>query len=859
MSKGGSKLFVSIIAFLLGFIFAILAEVGAIFGVYFYVTSQDIDSILAAVGLPNRDENGNNRYINTDPENGGAKTLKDLIASLQGMFYENGELSILNKSFNDIEELIPATNMLLSLVYSTLGDYVDLNREKFESAKFTEIAQVLSDSVMNVHIGTLLEKMNSDMAENENILVKSLLLGAETEYATVIYDGSAETRTVSSETAELKFPVLYDIYRDDGMGWSREQDSSNGKNGFHANLKEGDRDEEYYIDVSTVTEKADGEELTNRTGKLCYVPCKVTEYGIQPAGYKMSEYEYDKNGEKYVFQYVDYEAGTDFIAVKANSEGRYVLDYSRIWDSLNPSYAGGSDTSTRFLGYSYFDEYGRDYFYIEDKEGQDRPDLKTISGKNYFRDSANKAVQLDPLTLYDLIYNTYDPLYSVAVTEVVGKNAEVAHDLFGKTTLGDLLDGNVKFENLVNGMELSSLVNNVKPDNKLMAYIVFKLSDVKEVRTADGEVIGYTAIYNKFEKDCEEVNVILDENGNINTVKSKRTGAILAGVKVDEVAAIADKMTVNLLTDISANDSIMSYIGYGIYGIKEEAGENGYGAYQYTAKIKVNDEEKNCFLSTQITGGKPVIETVWYLDEDDVAVPVKGTRIADVSDKVGSLTEDLTIGEVIKITEDSSQLLKSIKNTKIEKLGDKIENLKIRELFTPEQIEGNSILKLLGNVGISDIPDAINETLIQRIYAKDIYGAEDPHLVQSAAEINGTDLYYIYDSENETYKLANGDGHVDSFEEGTYYTYGKASAMWELILYRDGKEHAYSIKDFGDMVSACTKNIYGATINKLIEAGVISDIEPTDSRLNKQINGIPIGDCTLQQIINFALDAALAS
>lgn len=849
MAKSGSKLFVSIIAFLLGFIFAILAEVGAIVGVYVYVTTQDIDTILAAVGLPNKDADGNNRYINTDPENGGAKTIKDLFESLKGLLYENGELSILTKSFDDFEQLIPATSMLLDFVYSTIGEYVDLDHELFESSPMTELAQVISDSVMNVHIGTLLEKLNSDMATNSNIIVKSLLLGAETEYASVVYATSAHSE--GEETTGIRLPVMYDIYKYDvneiSTGWYR--DPTNGNNAFHSNLSED------FIDETTVNDSQDGE-LIDRTGKLFYVPCRVTADAILPADYTIKYLEYDGNGKHYSFQYLDYAADTDFIAVKANAEGKYVLDHSKIWSTLNANSTGASD---RFIGYSYYDEYGRDYFTIDWNDNTEKYELNTISGKNYFRDNNGKNVQLDALTLSDLIYDAFGPLYSVAVTEVVGDNAKVANDLFGKTTLGELLDGKVNFEKLINGMEMSSLISNVKPDNKIMAYIVFKLSDLKPTSTPD----VYTAVYDKFGENEQKVIVMID-NGNINAVYDEND-VLVPGVKVSEIASIADNMTINLLMDVRADNAIMSYIGYGITDLKKVPDADEESEYQYTAKVKVNGEETVCYVQTYQMNGKPVIGSVWYMDEEDNKVYVKSTKVTQVSDKVENLTADLTIGDVIQITDSSNQLLHSIRNTKINKLGEKIENLTVSELFTPEQIRSSAILRQLGNVSLNNLAAEIDNVLIQRIYANDIYGTDetDPHLVNSADEINESDLYYTVEVDTDaegneiyTYRLAGGNGHISKaqFEQGTYYTYGSAQKMWKLILYKNGAEEAYTVNNFGNMVNECTKNIYGASLRTLYEAGIITGID--ESKLDGTISGYgkKIGEWSLQELISYVLD-----
>ena len=187
MSKGGSKLLTAIIAFLLGFLFAILVEVGAIFGVGWFVMNKDLDTVLSAVGIHNTDENGNKKYINTDPDNGGVRNLKELVSGLQGLVYENGEMVALGKSFDDFSQLIPATDMLLSLVYGTVDQFIEIDKAEFESTPLSGLAQVLSSSIMGIRTAGLMEKLGieSVTGENATALVKTLLMGAETEYATV--------------------------------------------------------------------------------------------------------------------------------------------------------------------------------------------------------------------------------------------------------------------------------------------------------------------------------------------------------------------------------------------------------------------------------------------------------------------------------------------------------------------------------------------------------------------------------------------------------------------------------------------------------------------------------------------------
>ena len=183
MAKGGSKFVTGIISFLLGFIFAIVVEIGAVFGVYWFVVNSDINTVMAKIGLPNTDD----RYINTDKDNGGVTTVKELLSGLKGLVYENGEVVALGKSIDDFKNLVPATQMLLDLVYGVVDDYIELDHNEFQSRPMTELAQVLSDSVMGIKTGPFLEKLGMDtvIGDDANPVVKSLIAGAECDYATV--------------------------------------------------------------------------------------------------------------------------------------------------------------------------------------------------------------------------------------------------------------------------------------------------------------------------------------------------------------------------------------------------------------------------------------------------------------------------------------------------------------------------------------------------------------------------------------------------------------------------------------------------------------------------------------------------
>lgn len=870
MSKGGSKVLTAIISFFLGFFFAILVEVGAIFGVYWIVMNKDLESIMSAVGLHNTDENGNHKYINTDPD-GGATTLKELIASLQGLVYSDGEIVALGKSFDDFSQLVPATDMLLGFVYNTIDGYIELDKELFESTPLSGLAQVLSDSIMDVRTAALLQKlgMNSVIGEDANAIVRSLVAGAECEYANVI---TAQPQSEDGEISQAKgfaLPVLYDFYRYDesnGFFYNCVDNAS----AFPDNLR--DRANELLYEE----ERKDSEGKVISTHTLYYVPCRVTENGIEEAEYSIGEISVtDGTGgaaKIYKFQVLEYGEDTDFIAV-TRKNGKFHINYNDVYAMLD---VDAANRSYRFTGYSYDQSYARKYYYDPVKNASaDRYEFKTISGKNYFRDNDGNFVDLNPLTLRDIVNDPFTPLDYVPLTDVVGENSDIAYDIFGNTSLGALMRGEVDFDELVNDMEVGTFVNNVAPSNKVMAYIVYKLSDLE--RKDNGE---YTAIFDKYGEN-KAVTVTV-ENGYISGVYDAADNTEIKDmVKIHEVADVANTMPITVLMSARIDEAVTMYIAYGAYGLKSaEAGATDQTGkpYAYTAKVKADGEEVLCYVSTEMKGeGGDAVETVtsvWYI-QDGEPVEVRGTKVSEVSSRVDTFTKDLTIGDMLGIENTENKLLGAIKDSKIDELENKIQELKVDDIISEEDLNKSSILRQLKGKKISNLANEIDSVLIQRVYAEEVYGLKDADDLDPKVtdEWHENRLYYVLDEETGAFSLYDTEaqkakaqaaaqgkseaeqetayddalGHIgeDDFVPGKYYTYGEAKGMWRLILYKNDSEKAYTMNNFNNMIASSAHNINNATLGTLQEAGIIS----ATADLDKTFNGYVLKDLTLAQLI----------
>lgn len=637
MAKGGSKVVTGIISFLLGFLFAIIVEIGAIVGVIVYVMRTDLETILDKIGM------GDNKYINTDPNTGGAETIGDLFDKLKDLFVDSdGGLSILGKSFDDISSLIPATDMLLDMIYGALDGFITIDHEEFESTPLNGLAQVLSNSLMYTETYNLMEKlgMSSLTGDGANVAIKSLLLGAESKYATV------------SNKEGLTLPVLHDVYVEDELiGYSRKY-PYNGVSAYPDNLNRN------YAFLDEIKDEGDTEQKSYR---LYYVPCRVTADGVFEATYSYEQFVIQdgtgSNAKTYKYNVLKYGEDTDFIVVSPDAEGKFMLDYDRIWATLNSS---ATDSSHRFRGYSYYEDYARNYFYTFTNTDTERKEIKAICGYNYFKDNAGKRIDLDPLTLADVIGDTYSPLYSIPVSALMNGDDEIVNKLFGKTSLGALMDGKVDMQKVVNDVEMSAFIDNVSPDNKIMANIVFKLSDI--------DIDTFSATYDKGGPNEQPCKFSIDTNGHIAEVTSL-TGTVLAGAKINEIAGIANNLKITAVVDIKADDAILMYVGYGVTDINEHEGSlpyedewgqtkyNNYthqGVYYHEKETGVY-EQLPCFIATNDKG---IVTKVWYYDstsagEEDYLV-CEATSVNSLSSRINVITDHIGLSGVIDVDPEES-------------------------------------------------------------------------------------------------------------------------------------------------------------------------------------------------------------
>lgn len=590
MAKSGSKVLTAVIAFLLGFLFAILVEVGAVFGVYYFVTTADLDTIFDRFGIQNRDGD-DYIYINTDSSTGGAKNLAELLEILNGYLYSDGssmDFPVLGKSLDEISNLLPFVKKTLAeKLYPVVDEYLDIDWDEFESVPLTDLAQFLSDSVMNLRPAKLLEKMGMEglVGGDANPLVRALLAGAEFDYA---YTASG-----------LKFPVYYDTYvyvGGDVDDYFRVESVDN-TNAYPFGLSR-----DFLYDSDTFND--DGE----REYRLYFIPCSLNGSVLSDARL------YD--GDEYI-----YEEGTTFLAVKYDVNADvFELDLSNIAHIEYPDYYGRSNV---------------------DRTG------------NFYYTNEGKELQIYPVTIgsFSDPDEVFKPLYCTRITELM--DGDIISALFGAHTVGELIDGRLNLDSFVNNLELAKVIE-IDPEESLMAYLGYGLSNVKAsgqpgIYTGYVDVDGVsTECFIESVLEGEPVKraikrvYYLTEDGKQVEVKGKR---------VNDVADIATKMEITALLNVKADDAILAYLGYGVSGVYAEAGEGYTHVGKYETEIDGATVEVDAFIDTDEDG---LVTEVWYYTAEGSKVYVKGTSIDNISDRISSVTDKLALPNVLKIKADEA-------------------------------------------------------------------------------------------------------------------------------------------------------------------------------------------------------------
>lgn len=741
----------SFLSFFLGFLIGIIFLVGAVAGVVYFALSAKLDDVFNMVGVDNsKDENGNNKVINTDPENGGVETLLQLVSKVAEIAGDTSNLSV-----GEVENLIPAIGGMVDSLHETLNGYIQIDRAELVSVKFSEFGEYVSNKILDIQPAALMDSFGMG-GLLENKIMSLLLEGVEAQY--VVID-------------EVKYPVYYDIYTlEDG------------------NYKRGD-------------------------GKV--LPSELQE--------NLFDYKVGETDAKRINYYVV-------------GETAYVTD-------KDCTYSAPVARATPGSVYSPY-----------------TPDYATLSG-NYYKNGEEKVI-VDPVTLGTLSNGGLSSLDNVYITEFIEGDDQLAETILGDVTVGDILNGTIDFDGMLNSMALSDIMKTKVDDNSIMLNLIWKIKDAEAVEVAgadythtgkytvgEGEQAKEYVCYITTEEGEDGVRNIsgayyFDDKGEKKEITSITVGDLMDGFDLN---GIIEDITISEFVYIKASDAIMSYIGYGLYEIKND---NGI----YTGKVDIDGVPTECNIFVDADGKITKVET-----KDGVTV--KSVGLNDVSANIGGITEKLTIGDLVGETSDP--IIKELAPYHINNVKDGIDNLKLSTVMTID--DSNKVLSLIADATIKELPERINSLTINEMFASDIYSVKDSdgNIITEAERKRATEYhkeYLYYTKDGDKFTLVKKSGELGKltqaeFNDGTdYYTYGEAKGEWKILLNaKDGEkstEKAYTLNNLSQMISNVSFNMQRAPLQELSDSKIL--IFPEGS-LKKTINGRELGTFTILEVISYVV------
>ena len=195
----------SFLSFFLGILMGMILLAGIVCGTAYIALSGKVDDVFNLIGMPNKDENGDNIYINSDKENGGVETLLELVTVLGEYAQATDTLSV-----GKVENLLPAVRGFVDELHGTINEFIPIEREELAAVQFAQLGDFMRDKVMDVKPAALFTQFGmSDVLENP--IMKLIFLGTEANYVTV---------------GGVKSPVYYDLYVNGESGFVRKADNA---------------------------------------------------------------------------------------------------------------------------------------------------------------------------------------------------------------------------------------------------------------------------------------------------------------------------------------------------------------------------------------------------------------------------------------------------------------------------------------------------------------------------------------------------------------------------------------------------------------------------------------------------------
>ena len=579
-TRKSGKLFTGIIAFLLGFIFAIVVEVAVIAGGAYFVLSTPLDNLLGLLPDGNDDGKGN-QIIDTT---GDIKTALDLIEEISEIAGK-GE----NMALGDIIKLSPALDNYLEELYGELGkNYgIYLDGEEIKAQTVSSIGTYVTETVVpNINVYQVASATGMADGLLENPIVKVVLIGSEAKYVV---------------NGDDSYIVYYDEYVYDGA------------QGVYVRYEQ----------------PAEVEAAAAR-------PDEKYPQGVDAQKWLTETNRTTEEGEAIYRQYFYSDAEGRYTVTAKGDDGEYI--YTE-WNAQVDYPASYGSAPLGYTGCYYVDEKGDNVYF---------PGMEVLLGN--FLD--NDFSYLNDMSVADLFNEMGSGEGEEGEKDIIG-------EVFGDVSVGDLIEGNVDFNGVINDIELTALIE-ADPENLVMPYIAYGITDLVKV---EGQAYAYTASYT--EKTVGEdgtesevttqVHVYLNADGMIDRVVTtdgqgnegeEIPPTTVANIedRMNDIDSFIDSMRITDIMDIDAGNEIMAYLGYRVTGII--ASENT----QYTHTASYTDENGVIYPAYIFTAedGITITEVRYGAPDGEKVEPTTVEEIGDVVDSVSvDIFLDFTVDDAI--------------------------------------------------------------------------------------------------------------------------------------------------------------------------------------------------------------------
>lgn len=311
----------------------------------------------------------------------------------------------------------------------------------------------------------------------------------------------------------------------------------------------------------------------------------------------------------------------------------------------------------------------------------------------------------------------------------------------------------------------------------------------------------------------EKENYTIDEDGNVvmNEGKTATTLGSLMGFDESEgITGLFNNVTLVSLIEALGSEVIETPITNVLFYAKDEEtdettprtigefmslmGENDlFSTLKLSDLIEIDDETSPAFL-----------------------VALKDKTISDLT-KPETLNS-LKIGDIVKTDENSPQVLKALASKTLADLNDKevINNLTIADIMGRVENENDSpILYIIQDLTINDVSDTNQNLLVKKINELKI-----KHILDEEV-LDGNFLLKCLSKDTKIGEFPSAIANltVNKIFENEINT----NATWKYMLKdENGNISTVKLSEVGSMVTNMTRNIQKATLNDLVNDGIIS-------------------------------------